>query len=348
MRVRRTTRTDGPAGGEDSFLDIVANLVGILVILVMVIGVRTKDAAVESAAKKSQDALREPPQVAASLMAKRDRAMAQHNSLDQNVREIHQKQQELEALVDIRQRERHQLQLLLTAARMELDERRETLDESAQLQVALAAEERELAAKIEQIEAQRKSIEAEGSQPIELEHLPTPMARTVFGNEEHFRLKGKRITYVPLQELTDLLKAHAPTQIHRLNDVAEFSEILGPVQGFNLTYTMHRHTIETNTQVGPVARQVAELKQFVLLPLSEDLGEPLDAALQANSQFLQYVETFRPGATVVTVWTYPDSFDEYRRLKKWLYERGFSSAARPLPDDQPISGSPRGTRSAAQ
>ena len=67
-----------------------------------------------------------------------------------------------------------------------------------------------------------------------------------------------------------------------------------------------------------------------------------------GSQFRQLVETMRPGATVITVWTYPDSFGDFRELKKWLFDRGFATAARPLPEDQPISGSPTGSRSAAQ
>ena len=41
--MRKRTSTDPTeAMGTDSFLDIVANLVGILIILVMVIGVRAK------------------------------------------------------------------------------------------------------------------------------------------------------------------------------------------------------------------------------------------------------------------------------------------------------------------
>jgi hypothetical protein len=43
---RRRTRPD-LTPGEDSFLDVVANLVGILIILVMVLGVRAREAYLE-------------------------------------------------------------------------------------------------------------------------------------------------------------------------------------------------------------------------------------------------------------------------------------------------------------
>ncbi len=341
MKWRRRRPAEELAGGEDSFLDIVANLVGILVILVMVIGVRAQDAWVDSAETESD-------QVSEDLLKERDRTLTQHRGLTENVHEIQQRADEIGALLNSRQRERQQLQVLLTAARMELDERRAKLDQAQQAEVLASAESRELEAELARIDAQRRSLEAEASQPLELEHLPTPLARTVFGSEEHFRLKGGRLAYVPLNELTDLLKDEAPRKIWRLREVPQITETLGPIQGFHLRYTMHRRSVETTTQVGPVVRQIAELKQFVLVPLSDQLGETFEEALQSDSQFAQILETRRPGATVITVWTYPDSFQEYRQLKKWLFDRGFSSAARPLPEGQPISGSPDGSRSAAQ
>ena len=50
---------------------------------------------------------------------------------------------------------------------------------------------------------------------------------------------------------------------------------------------------------------------------------------------------FNPNAVTVTVWVYPDSFPEFRELKEELYQLGFLTASRPMPDGQPISGSPR-------
>ena len=54
--MRRYRRNDeSNDSGQDSFLGIVANLVGILIILVMVIGVRAKDALVEAAIASTTD-----------------------------------------------------------------------------------------------------------------------------------------------------------------------------------------------------------------------------------------------------------------------------------------------------
>jgi hypothetical protein len=341
MKRRRGKPSNDPAGGEDSFLDVVTNLVGILVILVMVIGIRSKDAYVES--QQPEPAPQDARQVAA-----RDQTRVAHHNLEANVHEVQQQIDQLEMLVEARQNERHQLQVLMAAARRELDERRQSLDERQQRQVAAAAEAGELEYELARLDAQRRSLEKQGDRPIELEHLPTPLARTVFGHEEHFRLKAGRLVYVPLNELTEMLKSEIPHKVWRLKETPRITETLGPVQGFHLRYTMQRTTVEQPTPAGAVVRQMAELEQFVLIPISDEMGETVDQALRGGSQFTQLLETLRPGATVITVWTYPDSFHEFRQIKKWLFDRGFSTAARPLPDGQPISGSPQGSRSAAQ
>jgi hypothetical protein len=346
MKFRRRRRVEEPAGGEDSFLDVVANLVGILVILITVIGVRAEDAW----EKRRAEAPSGGPLATSDSDAEGAcrQVQSEHDNLLLNVHEVQQKTERLSGLLEARRRERHQLQVLMTAARRELDERRAQLDQLGQTQVAMAAEGRELADQLRRVDAQRQLLETEATRPIELEHLPTPLARTVFGVEEHFRLREGRLVYVPLNELTEMLRADARQRAQRLREVPQLTETIGPVQGFHLQYTMHRRAVELPTPAGPAVRQIAELKQFILLPMSEDLGEPFPEALESGSQFRQLVESMQPGSTVITVWTYPDSFEDFRQLKKWLYDRGFATAARPLPEDQPISGSPAGSRSAAQ
>ena len=49
--MRRTTNQDSDGFGSDSFLDVVANIVGILIILVMVAGVRVGKASLEAASR---------------------------------------------------------------------------------------------------------------------------------------------------------------------------------------------------------------------------------------------------------------------------------------------------------
>ena len=272
----------------------------------------------------------------------------QFENIHQGVRRIEGQIDGLSEMLRAKSAERHHLNLMVQQAELDLAARKENLDIQKKKSVELNSKFRLVSAKLKEANNIKKSLEATPDKPIELEHLPTPLAKTVFGREEHFRLNGGRIAFVPLNALTDQLKREVRTKVDKLRNSPEITEIIGPYQGFHLQYVMHRTAIAQETKAGPVVRQVAELKRFTIIPMNENLGEPLDEALKEGSQFQQIVSTLQSQSTVVTVWTYPDSFGQFRRLKSWLYERGFTSAARPLPEGQPISGSPEGTRSSAQ
>ena len=295
--------------------------------------------------QQPQAAATAPPPAEVAVVAA---ARQELDNLTANVREIEQQANNLQQLAEQRRVERQQLQVLLTAAHRELDDRRKQLDEQQQRQLELDTETRQLSTELSEITDQQQSLEQARQQPIVLEHVPTPLAETVFGAEEHYRLKAGRLAYVPLNVLTEKLAADAPSKVDQLRNVPRITETIGPIQGFHLRYTMRRRNFAQFTKGGAVVRQVAELERFVLVPSSESMGEDLDTALRPDSQFQQQLAAYRPGETVITVWTYPDSFAEFGHLRRWLFERGFATAARPLPEGQPISGSPSGSRSAAQ
>ncbi len=50
---------------------------------------------------------------------------------------------------------------------------------------------------------------------IVLEHLPTPMAKTVFGKEMHIRLQRGQVTMVPWDQLIEMLKRQLPLAAQR-------------------------------------------------------------------------------------------------------------------------------------
>ncbi|MEE3364827.1 MAG: hypothetical protein VX304_04215, partial [Planctomycetota bacterium] len=61
--MNRSRRTSQQTAGDDSFLDIVANIVGILIILIVVAGVRASRAPVELPAESSQSVAEVEPVV---------------------------------------------------------------------------------------------------------------------------------------------------------------------------------------------------------------------------------------------------------------------------------------------
>ena len=78
------------------------------------------------------------------------------------------------------------------------------------------------------------------------------------------------------------------------------------------------------------------------------MGETLEEALAAGSQFRSVLSQHRPDRATITLWTYEYSFAEFRQHKKDLFELGFATAGRPLLADTPIGISPEGTKSAAE
>jgi hypothetical protein len=120
------------------------------------------------------------------------------------------------------------------------------------------------------------------------------------------------------------------------------------VGGFRLKYTLQRTQQVGQIRGGVAVQQRVELERFVLIPVQDDLGEPLARAMQEGSEFRNLLSGFDPDRTTVTVWVYPDSFNDFRTVKAELFRLGFLTAGRPMPEGHPIGGSPDGSRSASQ
>ena len=219
MTRRKPPEVEAP--GQDSFLDVVANLVGILIILVMVIGVRAKDAMVAAAPVAANEE--------ATAQAESDVAAAMKvaHAVEQDIQHLTSKVNQELFEIAYRRKERDKVQLLLAAAEQVLAEKRDELDTEQQRQFDA---QRELIAARAELGGLESSVQAaEGSLPKTsiIEHLPTPMAKTVFGKEIHFQLLGGKITYVPWDELVAKLQDEARQKMWRLKDAAEITETIG-------------------------------------------------------------------------------------------------------------------------
>ena len=242
----------------------------------------------------------------------------------------------VQQLTAIKSDERAALALLLADGERELNARRNLLDKHGKDQFDL---ERELAAaqsRLERLERDRDAAKNKKSSAVEIRNYPTPISQTVFGKEAHFQLRGGRIAWVPLDELQELFLHDAKEKVYRLRNESDFTETVGPRGGFRLQYTL----IRTGNH--------PQLEGYDLLPMNHRLGEPLQVALGPQSQFRAEMGRLRAQQTTITLWTYPDSFAEFRALKKELYQMGFPVAARPLQEGQLIGGSPSGSKSAAE
>lgn len=337
----REARQRDEAPGQDSFLDIVANLVGILIILIMVIGARATDAMVE--ATPTDAAAEDDSDI--DVAAARTAADAVENDIHQVDAKI--KRQEFE--IAYRRKEREKFLETIGAMEEELNRQQEALDESQRQRLDAGRNLMVARSELEDMKALRHSIENSVPPQNVIKHLPTPMAKTVFGTEVHFRLDDGRVTYVPWNELVEKLKQEAPQIVWKLKDAPRVTETIGPLRGFRMQYTLRRGRELRPIGGGAVAmQQRIELDRFVLLPVGEGLGEPFEDALHEDSQFHSILSRYDPDRTTVTVWVYPNSFGQFRTLKEELFRMGFLAAGRPMPEGHPIGGSPDGSRSASQ
>jgi hypothetical protein len=204
-----------------------------------------------------------------------------------------------------------------------------------------AARRRELEAEIE-----RTTLEAEGlahapSTTKELLAYPTPVGRTVTGEELHFRLAEGRIAFIPIEDLFELAKAQTRRQSRSIAEMAARIETVGPVQGFSLDYVIEAKIDQARGQV------LIRSREWVVRPNGPAGGETAAEALGPGSRFRGTISGIAPDTTV-TLWCYPDSFETYRSIREELHRLGVATACRPMPEGAPIGGSTEGSKSVVQ
>ena len=333
---RRRHRQPTEEPGQDSFLDIIANLVGILIILVMVVGARAKDAMIEAVPQiHSDDIDVDTPRKAASGL---------QFSIDQLQGRL--QQQEFEIL--FRKKERDKTLQVIAGIERELEERKAGLGQQEQRRLAQQTKLNRAKQRLADLKRSQDVVARIQQSPTVIRHLPTPMAKTVFGKEVHFRLLDGKITFVPWDTLVERLQAEAPQKLWKLKDSPKITETIGPIEGFRMQYTLVRKEKTSETAAGPMVRKSVELDRFSLLPTSDRLGETVEEALLPGSNFMGELAERHPEQTTLTIWVYPNSFNEFRLIKERMYAMGYLTASRPIPAGEKIGGSPRGSRSAAQ
>ena len=321
----RRSQTDMSVG-QDSFLDTTANLVGILIILVVVIGTKTKIDAVEYG--KKQAAAENEPQI---QDARREAVALVRSLQDQRI-----KLAEYQMEQRYRKTERDSLLQKVALAREAVQLEMDSVDEQKKLAVVRQKKLDEVESQIKDVQDEMGIAEETERPKIILEHLPTPMARTVFTKEMHVQIKNHEVTVIPWDRLVEMLKHQVPLALRRQSSRSFIEDRLGPVGGFLMHYRM-------NAVPGGY-----ELDRFELETTESAPRESLKDALSPVGRLSLELASRDAKETVVTVWVYPDSFEEFRQLKAALFNDGFLCAARPLPENVRIGASPRGSRSSAQ
>jgi hypothetical protein len=351
MRRRRRPQRE-IAFSFDSFLDVVANVVGVILRLILVawVGARTYKAVLPPApppppALADPEPLPEPTDPREPLLARRRRELellsseaergGAHASAAETARQL---QRDLQAL----QARRELLAGEQEAAKRVTDQR------------SAAAKEKGLSA--EDLRRRSKKLTAELE---ELRRLPppkkelryrTPVSAPVQTEELMFECQRGRVTLIDHGAMLAEVKREMRSKEESLRKTFQVSELTAPVGAFRLRYVVER---ERGPLEAPgVAPSDGMFRYGVtgweVLPVQADRGEPLEQALASGSAFRKVIDAIDPQQTAVTFWVYPDSFALYRQLRDYLHEKDVVVAGRPLPEGVPIASSRHGTTSRGQ
>ena len=365
--------------GSDSFLDVVANIVGILIILIVIAGVRVSQAPPKPKSgiispvpilELPGDSV--PPQVSppselqsiapepilADVAPDADAPIAplpalvpppdlvgRVQDLEAEIASLSLESQKLGDSLATSNRQQSDLDLRLQAARGLLEQRKGQLHTAVTQNDQQKYELNLLKQAIARTLAQVTELEAQSPPTEKLEHRINPVSRTVQGRELHFRLDKNRVSEVPMDALVERLKEHLERRRDWIAKTRQHKGQVGPVNGFNLEFMIG---VESMTGMGGYGGyQTMSLRYWEIHPEATHRGETEELALSQGSRFYEALLNASTDTTL-TFWVYPDSYGLYRKLQRFAHEHGFPVAARPLPNGLAISGSPNGTKSASQ
>lgn len=328
--------------GEDSFMDTIANLVGVLIILVAVVSMhaekivipRVDEAAHSAAVSELQDSLTKAKWTA--------------NSVEVDAQRLEMDLAAEQRLAASLAEERRQKMIWLELARRQIEEQKLSLDEQAQRRLELVAEESRLTQQLNELQMKQRALAAAAPKEIDLVHYPTPIAKTVFSDEVHFRLENGRLIFVPLNELLDQMKAEWKYKAEKLGQDPATVEVIGPIENFRMEYELVAESPVPNQPLDANRGIIVRFNKFMIEPVQPNLGETLDIALAEGSQFRQRLSRLAPGKTTISIWVYPESYEPLLQLRQWLREQGYQTACWPLETGRPITGGPNGLRTTAQ
>jgi hypothetical protein len=347
---------DDSMPGQDSFIDVVCNMVGILIILVMVMAIRGRDVLTPQLMKAAESAVG----AAASALGGKRPAPADQREFEAAQRRLAETSREIQMAqlraADLRvgseviEARRRQLAIVQAAVEKDIAERRARLGGDGQEQFDVQRKIVESEIRLNELNQQQLAAITQSVEVEEVECVPTPLARTVTGEEIHVRLRRGQLAIVPVDELLEEVRRRGGDHLRSgLQSRNAASEVYGPINGFRMKLFAERFETSLPGQSaldGPQRPTV--VLQGAFLPTSDDLGQTLEQALLPDSEFMRTLRSRRASAPTVTTWVYPDSYGELRALKRTLWEAGVPLAVRPLADGQPITFSTAGTKSSAQ
>jgi len=345
------------SSADDSFLDVIANVVGVLIILVMLVGIRASTTIARPASPASLQAAQltelettPPPKDLTPLRAELDEARRQAIASQREIQEMAVRVVKISQ--DSALQDQHRVELAMHRAILDKDlqQRRSKLDSRRQQEFDVQRELVEAKIKLDEMTKEQLALAATRPTVEQIESVPTPLAKTIEEEAIHLRIQKGLVSIVPLEELLQEVQYHVEDFRRRLQSHDVVVETFGPLGGYRLRFTITKRNAGGSI-VGP---QVGQLQRIVhgqfaqVLPASDEMGQNVEQALMPGSELYQLLHASKRKPPPVVVWLYTDSFNEFRPLKRALWEMGVSVAVRPMRPGTLIGASPQGSKSSAQ
>ena len=343
----------------DSFLNVVANVVGIILRLILVawVGARSYHPApkptsapppvvAQEEAPNAPDAAPAPPDGLADDLERQHRelAAAQQRLLDQ----VHQWEQARD------QRANAEKELAGTTARVQSLQAERTAaeraaaDQGKDIQPA-ALSLPEIRSRVQLVHAEIDALQ-KTPPPMHALRYKTPVSQPLQTEELFFECHGGHVSVIDVGAMLEQLHRERDAKAKQLASQWEVEGVTDPVGAFRMHYTLERERGPVDGAAGAPApdAQFSYSIGWTVEPVADVRGEAEEAALAPTSDFRKVVDALDPKVTAVTFWVYSDSYPLYRRLRDYLHDRDFVVAGRPLMEGMPIGSSRRGTASRGQ
>lgn len=343
----------------DSFLDVVANVVGIIIRLILVTWVGARSYSSFSHVTRPAGAGSSPANLPGATALPEDPlqqelARHRHELAEAQARLLEQ----LRQLKLVQQQDAEVKQRLAGVA-----DQQQSLEQE---RAALEAKVREKGQVVQVASVSLADLQRRQQQLMEdlraLEKLPPPahvlryhtaVSQPVQSDEFMFECRDGRVTFIDLASLQEDIRSRTDAIAKELRSRYELTDVTEPVGAFRLRYTFERERGALDSVLGGASPDNSGgfrygLKEWIVEPVTMARGESPAEALAAGSQFRQIADRLDPQLAVVTFWVTPNSFAVFRRLRDYLYERDLVVAGRPLPEGFPIMSSRDGTLSRGQ
>jgi len=357
MYRRRRNSERGKIGfGFDSFLDLIANVIGIIMRLILVawVGARAykstmqwseeeppQDAKIVAMVKKADPEPDAPPHPLEGEIEKtkkdlgdaRRQLLAYLDQLAKSRSRVEMVREDVEGL-------KKEQQSLLVQAKKE-DEK--LAKGRAKITLASLSLDR-LQERSRDLLTRIQTLEKEPTQKKVL-HYRTPVSKIVEGEELMFECKGGKVSYIDVPAFMHEIKSAVnDDKIREIAKAGSWNATTSAIGAFRLRFSFQA----VRTLYGDAGSVRIQLASWVVEPTTPLRGEDQEQAMKAGSEFRRLVDRLDPNFTTVTFWVYPDSFALFRSLRDHLYDRGVEIAGRPIPDGNPIGASINGTKSRGQ